>query len=412
VDYFYSVNVARGARPLNEHTRDPASAPIARLCFVATAPYAINVYLKTQLLQLVAKGYSVTVCTNLKQIGGDVTLPSVFRVVDIPISRQIDLLRDLLSFIRLLVFFRRERFDVVHSLLPKSGLLSMIAARLSGTQHRVHTFTGQVWTTSTGARRTLLKFADRIIALCASRLLADSVSQCAILVKEKVVQPEKISVLANGSIAGVDVSRFTFDQRARKKIRRLHGIPADSLVILFVGRMTREKGIFELLQAFVKLRREQGFRRDIRLLLVGPNDSEKVGALPSIEGVEYVGYSPAIQCYFSAADIFCLPSYREGFGSVLIEAGAVGLPVVATRIYGIADAVVDRKTGLLVEPRNVEQLFQAINKLIGDKKLAKSMGEQGRARAIELFSSEIVCTAWLGFYIRLLEHESRSSLRP
>lgn len=373
----------------------------ARLCFVVTAPYAIHAFLKKPILQLIDEGYSVTVCTNIKQIGGNADFPGNIRVVDIPLERNISPLRDMFALIRLLLLFRREKFDVVHSLLPKSGLLSMVAARCTGIRHRVHTFTGQVWATSTGMRRGLLKMADRIIATCSSRVLADSFSQLDFLVAEKVVSKKKIGVLANGSICGVDLERFAHDPLARARVRRQHCIGLSAVVILFAGRMTREKGVFELLQAFHQLREDWASRQDVHLLLVGPDDGDVVKELPIGQGITYIGFTSEIQGYFSAADIFCLPSYREGFGSVLIEAASAGLPVVATRIYGIIDAVVDGNTAMLVEPREVVQLLKVLEVLIGDQNLRKAMGEKGKARVQELFSTEIVCASWSEFYRRL-----------
>jgi len=375
-----------------------AAESVARLCFVAAAPYAIQVFLKKQLLRLVDEGYSVTVCTDLKQLGGDRLLLGSIRVIDIPIERKISLLKDIATLIRLILFFRRERFDVVHSLLPKSGLLSMIAARLTGIKVRIHTFTGQVWTTSVGIQRVVLKTADRTIAACASQLLADSFSQSDFLVAEKIVPAEKIRVLANGSMCGVDLQRFMCDPLARSKVRERYCIDEMAVVILFVGRMTKEKGIFELLKAFHELREGLSGKFDIYLMLVGPDDGGITKSFPVGHGINYLGHSSEIQQYFSAADIYCLPSYREGFGSVLIEAAAAGLPVVATRIYGITDATVAEETALLVEPRDVMQLRNALERLIKDGSLRKSMGERGKVRVQKMFSEEIVCAAWSDFY--------------
>lgn len=374
------------------------------LCFVVAAPYTFHVFLKQHALRLLADGNSVTVCANLRQLGGDREFPEGLRVVDMQIERQISPLRDIIALARLAMLFRRERFDAVHSLTPKSGLLAMLAASMAGIKLRVHTFTGQVWATASGFRRLLLMNADRVIAFCASHVLADSMSQRDFLVSQRIVRHNKIEVLAHGSICGVDLKRFGFDAAARADIRGCYGIREPSVVILFAGRITREKGIDELLQAFADLQAERDGRGGpaIYLFMVGPNDGNQ-SELPSYpDGVIYLGYCADVERYYSAADIFCLPSYREGFGSVLIEAAAAGLPVVATRIYGITDAVASGETGLLVEPRDVRSLKTALATLIDSKDLRERMGRQGKARAQNLFSTEIVSEAWRAFYCRLL----------
>lgn len=385
------------------------SGQASKLCFVVTVPYAFHAYLRNPLLKLHSEGHAITVLTNCEGLGGEVPFPYGITVVNIPIERRFAPVRDIRTLLRLMRIFREERFDVVHSLLPKSGLLGMVAACLSGVKNRVHTFTGQVWAVDSGARRTLLKSADWFIARCASRVLADSPSQRDFLVSERVVPTRKIEVLAKGSVCGVDLARFSPNLQARIDIRREHEIDDDTIVILFVGRLARAKGVLELLSAFEGLQRtfELIDSRKVKLMLVGPDDDHIAETWRSRSGIIHLGYSSEIERYYSAADIFVLPSYREGFGSVLIEAGAACLPVVATRIYGITDSVVNGDTGLLVEPGQVKPLQDALELLVRDGCLRKVLGERGHVRAHEFFSAEVLTDAWVGFYKDLLVHEAK-----
>lgn len=368
-----------------------------KLCFVMTVPYAFHAFLKGHIRGLIGQGHAVTICTNINQLGHELDFPDYVRVVNVPIARAIRPLRDIFVLAWLINFFLREKFDSVHSLLPKSGLLGMVAAFVAQVPVRVHTFTGQVWATSYGIKRQILKIADRIITRCANHVLADSYSQKDFLVSEGIVSKEKISVLGNGSICGVDVSRFTPNGGARTAIRRSHGIQENALVILFVGRIVREKGVVELIEAYSRLCMAYP-SINFKLLFVGANEENLISDYMSQEGIAHLDFSSEIESYYSASDILCLPSYREGFGSVLIEAAAMKLPVVATRIYGITDAVIDEDTGLLVEVRDSMALYKALSRLIENSQLRAELGKRGRARVEAMFSQQIVTEAWLRFY--------------
>jgi glycosyltransferase involved in cell wall biosynthesis len=331
-------------------------------------------------------------------LGADVDLPEAARVVAMPIQRRITFVADLVVLVRLILFFRREQFDIVHSLLPKSGLLAMLAAWAVRVPQRVHTFTGQVWATEHGVKRRLLRAMDRLLAACASQLLADSNSQCEFLVLERVVARNKIHVLAHGSICGVDLVRFARQEATRSAVRAQLAVDPKQVMVLFVGRMNREKGVGELIAAYLDLRRAG---LDVRLLLVGPDEDGLVGAYGEVEGMQHIGYTPHVERFFSAADVLCLPSHREGFGSVLIEAGAAGLAVVASRIYGITDAVEHGVTGLLHEAGDVADLRGALGRLVISPTLRRQLGVNGRSRAENLFAKQIVTDALVEFYGRL-----------
>jgi len=185
------------------------------------------------------------------------------------IERKISLVIDFLALLSLYFLFRRERFELVHSVDPKAGLLSMTASRLAGVPVRIHTFTGQVWGTRGGAMRTLLKCADKVTAMASSAILVDSSSQRDFIVKERVLPAEKAFVLGNGSISGVDIRKFQPSAEFRESIRAKHGIPPHSFVILYMARLTRDKGALVMAGAFSRLAAE---RPSAQLLVVGPDE--------------------------------------------------------------------------------------------------------------------------------------------
>lgn len=345
--------------------------------------------------RLVAEGYNVSLCLNMEGLAAPLELPPEVRIVSIPIQREISPLSDLTILLQLTRFFLSERFNIVHSLSPKSGLIGMMAAWLARIPHRVHTFTGQVWVNQPRVTHWLLKSLDCLLAACCSNVLADSASQRDFLIQEGVVAENKISVLAHGSMCGVDVGRFNRNLVLRSAIRAQLGISDEEVLLLFVGRMKRDKGVIDLTKAFLRLRQSG---HAVSLLLVGHDEEGFAPSWQDMPGVHHIPYTPQVEEYFSAADIFCLPSYREGFGSVLIEAGACELPVVASRIYGITDAVKEGESALLHKPGSLSELTDALERLLSDSMLRNKLGQAGLNRAKTLFRKEMVLDAFISYY--------------
>ena len=373
--------------------------PRQTIAIVATVPFALRVFMRVHIAAL-AQRYEITLITRGPASALEDVLGPHVTVLEIGFSRKISLLRDLWCLFVLFRLFRTRQFDVVHSLMPKTGLLAMLAGRLAGVPCRLHIFTGQVWATKTGVARLVLKMMDKLIAACASHVLADSVSQRDFLIAQKIVSGVKIAVLAHGSICGVDTSRFAPNLPRRAVLREQLGIAANAVVVIFLGRITPDKGVRDLLRAFVQVYQ---VLPTTHLLVVGPDESgmdPELARLAQPFAAHYhrIGYTDHPQDYLCSADIFCLPSYREGFGSVLIEAAAMGVPAVASRIIGLVDAVVENKTGLLFEAGQVTALTQALTLLAKDDTLRNSMSAAALRRANILFSEDIVSRALLDYY--------------
>ncbi len=370
-----------------------------RVAVVAAVPVTLHAFMRLH-LEAMASVYSTTaIC------GGDVSnvrdqLPQSVAFRHVPIQRKISPVHDLVALWELISLFRRERYTLVHSITPKAGLLAMCAAFVCGIPFRVHVFTGQVWATKAGLPRYFLKTLDRLIAVLATHVLADSTSQRQFLIDQGVVRPNRINVLADGSICGVDTTRFKPAPEVRTRLRAELQLPAGAVVALFLGRLTRDKGVIDLANAFVRVAADHA---DFHLLVVGPDEERLTPVLQEIfsacaERVRFVGMTDRPEDYMAAADIFCLPSYREGFGSVIIEAAAAGVPAVASRIYGLTDAVDDGETGLLHVPADVSSIDATLRTLVSDADLRAKMGASARERAVALFSSARVVAAQMAFY--------------
>jgi glycosyltransferase involved in cell wall biosynthesis len=373
------------------------------VCVTLTSPFVLNAFLQGHLARL-RKSFAVAVCVNRSESDITVIVPEGVEVRHMEIRRKISPWHDVTALRKLWTFYRQRRFDAVVTVTPKAGLLGMLAARLAGTPVRVHWFTGQVWATRQGLMRVLLKGMDRIITACATHTLADSPSQRDFLVREGVVKADKIFVLGQGSISGVETARFRPNPDVRQLIRTELRIPETAPCLIYVGRMSKEKGVPDLLAAFGQLRADFA---DLRLVLVGP-DEEGLLSQARIPGLHVVGYTKNSEAYMAAADIICLPSYREGFGSVLIEGAACGLPAVASRIYGITDAVVENVTGLLHPPGDIAALAECLRRLVFDDELRRELGRKALQRALKSFDSRHIEEVFEEFLRKQLD-ESTSS---
>jgi len=370
-----------------------------KICIVVASEITVRAFLAGHLRALAGR-FEVTVVVNTTNPAFLDDLGFRLRVIPLPIERSISLRADLAALFDLIRLFREERFDVVHSVTPKAGLLAMLAGFFARLPVRVHIFTGQVWATRSGLSRLLLKSMDRLLAACATHLLADSASQRDFLVAEGVVREAKVGVLAKGSISGVDTGRFYPDAAARKSIRTKLGIGEDEIIFLFLGRLNPDKGVLDLAPAFIRL------SGDSHLLFVGPDEAGMQAQIESITEnhprVHFVAYTDKPAAYMAAADVFCLPSYREGFGSVILEAAACGIPAIGSRIYGVSDAIEEGKSGLLFPPGNIDALADCMRLLLQNSGLRGQMGDYALQRAEQDFSSARVTQAWLEYYDTLL----------
>lgn len=375
-----------------------------RVCRIATVPFFLLHHLGEQIAASARAGHEVVLVSSPGAEAEALrALPGVsHHAIDIP--RQISVFRDLAALLRLLAFFRRQRFDLVHSTTPKAGLLTALAGRLAGVPVRLHTFTGQAWAERGGWVRRIAKACDRLMVRLNTRCYADSISQRDFLVAQGIAAADEITVLGQGSLAGVDFTRFNRERRgAGAALKARLNIPAGAPVVGFVGRVTKDKGIRELVAAFDRL--EQLGCRDAHLVLVGPLEPERdplpdelVARLHADGRIRMVGYSPAPEDYVALFDVFCLPSYREGFGNVVLEAAAMGIATVGTRIVGLTDAIVDGVTGILVPPKDVAALAEALARVLLDDALRLRLGEQAESRTAALFDARKVNAEVLAEY--------------
>lgn len=372
-----------------------------KVALVVSTPITFNVFYKNHIKFLQEK-YDVTLIANFTL---DKCAIENVRQIHISIERNPSVWSDLKVLIQLISIFRRENFDVVHSTTPKAGLLGQLAAYIAGVKMRLHIFTGQVWANKTGYKREVLKLIDKIIAFLPNYLLADSFSQKTYIENENIVVKGKVKVLGLGSISGVNLNKFHPENAALLRAELL--ISLDQFVFLFLGRLNKDKGILDLLKAFELVNHKHP--KSV-LMLVG-RDEENL--LPIIEknplfnkSIFYQNFTTQPEQYMNMADVFCLPSYREGFGSVIIEAAACGTPSIGSNIYGISDAIEDKRSGLLSNVADSEHLAGKMNFMIENKKILQEFSNYGLKRVRDSFDEDKVSQDLVLFYENMFKEHS------
>ena len=330
-----------------------------KLIRVAASPISLDLLLKGQLNYL--NGFfDVLAVASPGAEHARIRRREGVETVELEMERTISLWKDLKSLWRLFLLFRRERPWGVHSVTPKAGLLSMAAAALARVPVRVHTFTGLIF-------------------------------------PYRKVTGKPLEILAHGNVNGVDPDYFR-RSGCREEVRKRLELPEDAVLFVFVGRITEDKGIRELLAAFSALRAETG-RPPVFLALVGWTE-DYAGDKLDVPGVFRPGFQEDIRPWLEAADAFVLPSYREGFPNSLLQAGAMELPSIATDICGCNEIVKDGVNGLLVPARDEEALRQAMAAMRDDPERRGRMGAEAAEQVKSRFSCRMVWEALLHFYGR------------
>lgn len=385
---------------MNTHTKHS-------LCILTTVSASIKAFYKGQIEALNEAGFKTTVvCANdekLKEL-----LPKETTYHPVLFSRVISPFQDVKAIYQLYKLFRKEKFDIVQYSTPKASLLGSIAAFLAKVPIRIYILWGLYYTGQEGTKRFIFKSFEKIISKLSNKIIPISHKMVDFAVSEGFGKRTKYKVMLNGSACGVDMNLFVPEKWAHcnNEIRGQLQLPDNGVVIGTVARLTGDKGINELVQAFDRLSQEIP---RIYLLLVGEQE-EKDRLSPSTESIisqnpriRTVGWKDNPLPYYAAMDIFCLPTYREGFGEVNLEAQAMGLPVVSTNVIGPSESVEDGATGVLVPAKDTNALIAPLKKLILDSGLRKEMGNHGIERVKQLFDRKAMIEAIVKHRLSLLE---------
>ena len=308
----------------------------------------------------------------------------------VPMNRGISLFRDLISVLKMVSLIIKERPYAIHSYTPKAGLVSMLAAWICRVPVRIHTFTGLIFPTQNGFKQKLLIWIDRLICVCATRIVPEGEGVKQDLIKFKITS-KPLDVIGHGNIAGVDLSYFNAEspevRRSATELTASLNIKSDDFVFCFVGRLNKDKGLSELSEAFAKM------PGNVQLLIVGDHDPsapinpEVIDFFESHPRVNLLGFQKDIRPALYSSNILILPSYREGFPNVVLQAGAMGLPCIVTNINGCNEIIAPGYNGWLVPPKDECALSKAmLESLTTSPVLLKQMGENAKLRVTSRFN--------------------------
>ena len=366
-----------------------------------TIPLSLDIFCKDMLKELSSQ-YDILAVSSPGEELDRVAAREGVAIAKVAMQRHIAPFHDFISLLKLIRLFHREKPWIVHSMTPKAGLLCMIAAKLCHVPHRIHTFTGLIWPTASGLKRKILIATDKLLCSCATIIIPEGNGVKQDLLSARITS-KPLNVLANGNVRGIDLNHY---RRSDEVVQQAKILRKDNTITyIFIGRLVADKGITELVNAFVKLNQ---LHDNTRLLLVGPKE-QTISPLPShilqtIEShksIEAVGMQHDIRPWLAAADVFVFPSYREGFPNVVIEAGAMALPSIVTDINGSNEIIIEGKNGLIIPSHDSDSLFNSMLRLYSDASLRQSLSRNARDLIADRFDCHLVRKALYDLYSSL-----------
>lgn len=336
------------------------------------------------------------------------------RTIVVPdLVRPISISHDIKALLELIRVIRKERPDIVHANTPKGSLLGMMAAWWCRVPHRIYTVTGLRFETATGSFRWLLKTMERITCACATKVIPEGEGVKKTLIREQITK-KPLQKIHNGNINGIDLQYFCRTTKILATAQELRAQIGGDFIFVFVGRIVRDKGMIELVDAFERLNQEHP---SCRLLLVGSTEPE-LDPLPeptskkleSNPNIYQAGWQTDVRPWLAASDAFAFGSYREGFPNVVLQAGAMGLPSVVTDINGCNEIIIEGENGYIVPKQDSEALYQGMKKLYEDRDKTKEISEVAREMIATRYKQEDVWQATLEMYQSLIKEDASGNV--
>ena len=385
-----------------------------KLIRITTVPISFKVLLKGQLRFMASNGFDVKGVSSEGEELKEVRENEGIVMEAINMSRKITPFQDLKSLWEMWNFLRKEKPQIVHTHTPKAGIIGMLAARLAGVPHRLHTVAGLPLMEATGIKRKILNFVEKLTYSSATRVYPNSKGLYNFILQNNFTQSNKLKIIANGSSNGINTTFFSPAQVSEIEkitLREKLNIQPDDFVFVFVGRIVSDKGINELIKAFSELQTAKNNElTGIKLLLVGglesyldPLNPETLAEINQNKDIISVGFQQDVRPFFAISDALAFPSYREGFPNVVMQAGAMGLPSIVSDINGCNEIIVEGENGLIIPPKNVEKLKEKMLTLAKDKNLYIKLKENSRRMIENRYEQSVVWKALLEEYESLLQ---------
>lgn len=368
---------------------------MTKLLRITTVPISLNKLIAGQPAFMQSKGIEVFLASaegdDVQKVINRENVPHYV----LPLTRVISPIADLWALIKTISLIIKLKPTIVHTHTPKAGLIGMLAAYLCRIPVRMHTVAGLPLLEAVGAKRKLLNLIEKITSFCATKVYPNSFELKKIMLDNKLSSETKTSVIGKGSSNGIDTSWFSQEAIGdQSNLKEQLGIKDDEIVCCFVGRVVKDKGITELIDAFQKIIEE---KYKVKLLLVGPKEPKLDPLYSRTEKLIHengsiieVGYQEDVRLYLAISDMFVFPSYREGFPNVVMQAGAMNLPCVVTNINGSNELINHGENGEIVEVRDVDGLYQSVKKIITDDVYRNKLASNARKNIMDSFEQRYV----------------------
>lgn len=376
-----------------------------KLIRITTVPQSLRGLLRGQLKFMTQNGFEVVGVSSPGEALQDVEKNEGIRVVPLEMTRTISPFKDLKAVYQLYKLFKKEKPTIVHTHTPKAGTLGMLAAKLAGIPHRLHTVAGLPLLVAKGKKRKLLDLVEKQTYSWATKVYPNSFGLKEIILNNKYTTDSKLKVIGKGSSNGIDTTHFNPEQiseEQKKQLRNRIGIKSNDFVFVFVGRIVKDKGINELIASFNQINKQY---KDTKLVLVGsferhldPLKSETEEIIETNSDIITVGYQTDVRPFFAIADVFTFPSYREGFPNVLMQSCAMGIASIATDINGCNEIVEDGFNGIIIPPQNQEKLQEKMLYLLQNKDIRENIAKNSRKEIIANYEREYVWNEILNEY--------------
>lgn len=369
-----------------------------KICFIVSSPITVKAFLLEH-IKILSTEYDIYLIANFDGQPQQNISPYLTEIFNVKIERNITIFKDLKAVLQLKRIITQQNFDAIHTVTPKAGLLGMIAGKLAKTKVRTHIFTGQVWYTRKGFMKSLLISSDKLMIALSTNILVDGIAQRQFLIDNHIIAENNSKVLGvKGSISGVDIKKFNPEQFVKEKYRKALDYSTQDIVFIFLGRLNIDKGVLDLAAAFGKLQNEF---QNVKLLFIGFDEEHLLPEIKAIMGdnnLKFYGPTDQPEKLLQVGDVLCLPSYREGFGTTVIEGSILGLPIICSDTYGLKETIIDDKTGLRHRVKDVESIYIQMKKLATDVGLRLQMGDAGRQYVLKNFNALYISEKWLEFY--------------
>ena len=368
----------------------------------STVAMSLNLLLKGQ-LKFLSKHYDVVAVSGYDSDLEEVKSREEVTIKDIKMERAISPFKDLISLYKLYRYFKKEKPTIVHSITPKAGLLSMMAAKYARVPIRIHTFTGLIFPSKSGLFQKLLIVMDKVLCWHATHIFPEGNGVKQDLERYQITT-KPLKILANGNVNGIDIEYFNpenVNHEEKQNLKNVLNLSEKDFVFIYVGRLVKDKGLNELVQAFSKIKDE-----NVKLLLVGPFENEldplkpeTISEIKDNPNIVSVGYQKDVRKYYAISNVLVFPSYREGFPNVVLQAGAMQLPSIVTNINGSNEIITHNKNGLIIPVQNSDAIFAAMLFMMNEN--IEEMSKHARIMIENRYKQQLVWESLLKEYKEL-----------